>query len=440
MKKITFLFILMVSSLGFSQSLPIDFSDPLDNNFVGNGGSVFSAAFSPTDGTNPVGKIIGGTAQYDSRIDLLLGTYIDMTTSNKTFTFKFYSTEAIVMNGLFQINHEAAGGYPIEMPFVTNGNIGWQTITLDFSAAKNGYPNAGLPVVYGQYAGLSVFTNFGDTGTSTYYVDDIAGAANGAVVPSVPAPTVAAPTPPNRNAADVISLFSNAYSNITINDWNAGAGWGGGSTITDVLIDTNPTKKIVFGDYIGVDFGAGNHIDATAMTSFHLDFWIPSTTDLVGKVLNPKLVQFGGGTAEVSALLLTYLPTEKGTWASIDAPLSTFAGNQNRNDIAQFVLSSNLGLVYVDNIYLYKGTPLATASFEKSNIKMYPNPVKNTLNIDANASINKVSVYNILGQEVLTASPKSNSASLQTSALQKGVYMVRTDIDGNISTSKFIKE
>jgi len=84
--------------------------------------------------------------------------------------------------------------------------------------------------------------------------------------------------------------------------------------------------------------------------------------------------------------------------------------------------------------------PLSTAKFDRASVKMYPNPVKNSLTIDANSSIQKVSVYNILGQEVLSVSPKSNSATLQTGSLQKGAYMVRTEIDGNVSTSKIIKE
>ena len=71
---------------------------------------------------------------------------------------------------------------------------------------------------------------------------------------------------------------------------------------------------------------------------------------------------------------------------------------------------------------------------------MYPNPVKNTLTIEANGSIDRVSVYNVLGQEVLKASPKSNSATLQTNELQKGVYMVTTEIEGKLSTSKVVKE
>jgi hypothetical protein len=83
---------------------------------------------------------------------------------------------------------------------------------------------------------------------------------------------------------------------------------------------------------------------------------------------------------------------------------------------------------------------LSTTKFEASNIKMYPNPVKNSLTIDANSTINKVSVYNILGQEVLTINPKSNSATLQTNNLQKGLYIVKTEIDGKLLASKIIKE
>jgi hypothetical protein len=40
----------------------------------------------------------------------------------------------------------------------------------------------------------------------------------------------------------------------------------------------------------------------------------------------------------------------------------------------------------------------------------------------------------------MAKSPKSNAATLQTGSLQKGVYMVKTEIDGNVSTNKIIKE
>lgn len=253
-------------------------------------------------------------------------------------------------------------------------------------------------------------------------------------------PTVAAPTPPTRNAWDVKSLFSDAYTNITINDWAAGLGWGGYAPITDFMISGNATKRIDFGNFIGVDFGAGNAIDATVMTHFHMDFWIPATTDLTGKVLNPKLSQHATGVGEVSSLLLTYLPTVKGTWASIDEPLTAFAGSQDRNNIAQFLITSNLGITYVDNIYLYRPATASTQSFSASSISMYPNPSTNVLNIDAKSAIDSISIFNILGQVVINKTVENSSISLDVSTLNAGVYVITATIDGVVSTSKFVKK
>lgn len=99
---------------------------------------------------------------------------------------------------------------------------------------------------------------------------------------------------------------------------------------------------------------------------------------------------------------------------------------------------AGLKTYYFDDVKFV--SPLSTAKFDTSSIKMYPNPVKNSLTIEANSAIQRVAVYTILGQEVMSENPKSNAATLQTSALQKGVYLVKTDIDGNISTNKIIKE
>jgi hypothetical protein len=275
----------------------------------------------------------------------------------------------------------------------------------------------------------------------------VAGSVTATLVVSA-VPTVAAPTPPARNAADVISLFSNAYSNITIDNWNAAPIWYAptGKSVADVQIAGNDTKKVDFPGFIGVDFSTmANRVDLTSMERFHMDIWTETAT--LDKSFNLKLSNFNGGASEANAIEFSTtnasnpaLPNPNpGTWISLDMPLSAWTAGA-RNDIAQFIVTSDLGTVYFDNVYIYKGTALSTAKFETSNVKMYPNPVKNTLNIEANTSINKVSVYTLLGQEVLSSSPKTNAAAISTSSLAKGVYVVKTEIDGNISTSKFVKE
>ena len=232
--------------------------------FVGQGGVTYSEATDPTDSTNTVGKMEGGGAQYSSLIGLQLDTYIDMTTSEKTITFQFYTTEAVPMNGMLQLNGEQDGGNPIEMRFTTDGNIGWETITLDFNDAKNGYPYGDVPVVYGQYATVNVFSNFGDTGSSTYYIDAIRGAANGAAVGSDPGTDpdpdtdpdpgtglIAAPTP-NKAPADVISVYSDAFTeNIAT---NLNPGWGQATQTTEVDIAGNNALEYANLNYQGLEY------------------------------------------------------------------------------------------------------------------------------------------------------------------------------------------
>lgn len=260
-------------------------------------------------------------------------------------------------------------------------------------------------------------------------------------------PSVPAPTPPNRNAGDVISIFSNSYANIAVNTFDTP--WCPGIT-NEVSIAGNATKKVIGLGCEGVDF-SNSRIDATSFTGFHMDIYFEKP--ILDQSFNIKFSQWGGGAGEVSAIGISVtqvangaIPAlETGKWLSIDVPLSSWFAESappslTRNDLAQFVISSTLGTVYYDNLYLYKGIDLNTDSFKAASINMYPNPVKNILNIEARSNIKNVSVYNVLGQKVIEKSPNSNSISLQTSNLQNGVYVVKANIDGKISTSKFVKQ
>lgn len=454
MKKITLIIALMVTSLGFAQQVVVQ--DFEAGGVTGPFGSA-SAALAPNPSgsgqvamltSNPAGTVWQG-------VNISLTQNVRLTT-DKTMSMDVYSTTPItiapkVVGGL--------AGAPDSTTRVSHTGTGWETLTFTFNLGLDGTQTAN-----GDYTAFVIYYNwntasngFGTQDSRVFYVDNIKGIA---VAPPVEvAPTVAAPTPPNRPAADVKSIFSDVYTPITTfnyagvdgqpsNDNTYDTSWSSANTAL-VQVAGNNTNRMTGLGFQGIAF-LGGRFDATTFTTLHIDIWTSTAT--LDKSFNLKLVNFNGGTGEANAIEKSItnastpsLPNPNpGTWISLEIPLSSFTiaggGSLNRNDLAQFVITSDLGTVYYDNLYFHKNTVLGTASFAKSNIKMYPNPVQNFLNIEANASINKVSVYNILGQEVLTASPKSNSASLQTGDLQKGVYMVTTDIDGNISTSKFVKE
>lgn len=450
MKKITFLMILLTVSFGYSQSLPIDFDDTLDAGFTADGGSVFSVV---DDGTGDmVGQIVGGTDQFNSRINLALDTYIDMTTANKTFTFEFYTTEAVVMTGLFQLGAKEPGGtdvFPIEMQFTTDGNIGWQTITLDFNSATNGFPNAGLPVEYGQYAQVSVFTNFGDTGTSTYWVDDIAGAANGAVVPQAPEPTDAPPTPPARAAADVISIYGDAYGTaVGLNN----VPWDDPTNFAEESIAGNNVLKVDFGTFMGSSLGSV--VDASGMTHFHIDYWIADDY-LVGQVFNQKLSNHLGGAGETNAIegniALPGDGTQNQTWVSYDVEISAMVdsdGDNNnapfeRGDITEYIItpSGTIATAFIDNIYFHKNTTLGTNDFSKTSFRTYPNPTQDSWTIETqDVRIASITVFDVLGKSVMAIQPNEDRAVIDGSSLKSGLYFAKVETAEGVRSVKLIKK
>jgi hypothetical protein len=71
---------------------------------------------------------------------------------------------------------------------------------------------------------------------------------------------------------------------------------------------------------------------------------------------------------------------------------------------------------------------------------MYPNPATTNFTIEALENVENVSVYNVLGQEVISTTANSKIVTVDVSSLQNGIYVVRTSINGNVSATRFVKE
>ena len=168
----------------------------------------------------------------------------------------------------------------------------------------------------------------------------------------------AAPPAPQQDPADVISLYTNEYDNVTVDTWNTGWEF---STATESFIQVENQDVILYQNlnFVGIEF-ASETIDASEMTHFRMDIWTPDPTELPNefKVL---LVDFGandefnGGDDSEHELTFTSPTLQTGEWISLDIPLSDFTGLQNRANLAQLVLSGDLPNIYLTNVYFYKG-------------------------------------------------------------------------------------
>ncbi|HAT63017.1 MAG TPA: hypothetical protein DCS66_00220 [Flavobacteriaceae bacterium] len=64
----------------------------------------------------------------------------------------------------------------------------------------------------------------------------------------------------------------------------------------------------------------------------------------------------------------------------------------------------------------------------------------NQLNLSASIAMEKVALYNVLGQEVLSAKLSSNSEVIDISGLNSGVYIATVSIEGQVKSFKIVKK
>ena len=91
-------------------------------------------------------------------------------------------------------------------------------------------------------------------------------------------------------------------------------------------------------------------------------------------------------------------------------------------------------------LYFDAKTVLGTAENIFEGFKCYPNPANEVLNLKAKSNIEKVSIYSILGQQVMEALPNQNNATLNVASLNPGVYILKLAVDGQSVSYKFIKQ
>jgi hypothetical protein len=166
------------------------------------------------------------------------------------------------------------------------------------------------------------------------------------VAGALTAPTVAAPTP-TKPAANVISIFSNAYVDVPNTNWNPN--WGQSTIVTDVQIAGNDTKKYANLNYQGIEFGTPA-INASTMQFLHVDLWTPNCTAFEIVLINPGPVEQG----------VTVNPTAPG-WNSFDIPLTSYSAIALNNIFQIKLVGTPFGssLVYMDNLYFYKNAVIA---------------------------------------------------------------------------------
>ena len=404
-----------------SVSLPLDFSDAsqlFTHDGAGDGGSVVLE--------NGKLRFNGNGQAYDQAYLDLTETFSLFDPSNNTFTVTM--EPLLVPDGEVRthlIKASIGAGAAVELTgtsigsaeqdvifnFGTMGAEAWDRITIfmDFGLAPGG----------GTYNGK----------VTDYLISNISLGAD-PVIPDVE-PTVAAPTP-THNAADVISLFSDAYTDVAS---NRNPGWG-----EVVAAETHASNEVLKTTNF-IPFTFATPIDITNHT-LHVDVWLPQLPSS-GAGLLIKILDAANGPHEGNFIYQKENITA-GQWNSIDIEITNFNQIQGTWDttaqgrVDQVLLDIvDDTTMYVDNIYFWKPPTAGLDDNILNSVKMYPNPAKGIVNFSSASKVAfDVAVYDMLGKQVLRAN--AVQSQLNISSLNPGMYFVKMTQGSNVSTKKLL--
>jgi hypothetical protein len=248
---------------------------------------------------------------------------------------------------------------------------------------------------------------------------------------TVPVPTVAA-TAPTAKVADVISIYSQSYTNIpTVNLFPS---WGQSTQFVDFAIGTDSMIKYSNLNYQGIEFGAD--VDVSAMTKLHMDVWTSNVSNLdifpISKTPGEKKV--------------TKALTPR-AWTTIEIPMTDYTSQGlSVTDLFQFKFvdpDDKKGTIYLDNIYFSKPETNSVKELAFNRFNVYPNPATNAINLEAIANAGVILSYtlqNVNGQTISTKTINSAvvSETINTTGLEAGIYFLQVNAEQGTYTHKVI--
>ena len=246
-------------------------------------------------------------------------------------------------------------------------------------------------------------------------------------------PQVAAPDPTEAEE-NVLSLYSDIYTDVEVDTWLWPAG---GADLEDIEIDGNPTKKYTNLSFFGVETTNDNLIDASDMDFFHIDLWTPNIDTLTITIIDwGSDGQINGGDDSEHELIFTDLP--QGEWNSLELALEDFEGLTARSNLAQYIFTGSPGgegTLFVDNVYFSK-MPTSIVNSDPIDVRIYPNPTSDFVILDSQTPVTSCVLYTMSGQRVLEKVNPGNK--LNVNRIGAGLYIIEIKTNEGVMRQRLI--
>jgi len=261
-----------------------------------------------------------------------------------------------ILNGA-NVEQDAFIDIPLEITGLTQtfNTASGENITVSAKPSYFDFTSTDIDVARANELGVVSVVGTGQA-TITATLGDVAAA--GSLALNVRGTFDFAPTPPERNPNDVISVFSDAYNNIAVDYYNGFFApfqtTLGGSPPLDVNGDAviNYTEL----NFVGIGtFDEVPSLNITDMTHLHVDIKVNENIDS-GDFITLRLLNSVGNNETSGEITFNADTFTTDQWVSLDIPLADFAGLGDRTQIGLlfFVSDATISDIFVDNIYYYR--------------------------------------------------------------------------------------
>lgn len=262
----------------------------------------------------------------------MLSEKINFPAGKEAIKFDFHSPGP-GHNVLLKLEDELANGTEEKKStgdfFAVTVGTGWETLVFNVPEDK---------IEDGAYNTMTMILGYGLSNDAEvkYYIDNFDFATPKEVI--IPDAPTTAPDTPTAPASQVLSIFSDAYTDVEGTDFNPD--WGQSTVVSTEEIASSNVLKYEGLNYQGTVFASA--LDVSGKTKLHIDYFTGDST-----TLNFFLISTG---PEEKAFALDV--TNVGEWNSVDIDLSHYSDVVNLADVIQFKVDGN-GTVYFDNIYFH---------------------------------------------------------------------------------------
>ena len=223
---------------------------------------------------------------------------------------------------------------------IVNTNVGQEDIAFVSNIVRGTWVSVTIPMSSFNIDASQVSQLLFDTagGSAKVYIDNLYFYSDNSTQPEViaPVPTIA------QN--DVISIYSDAYTGVPLNEVNPN--WGQTTTLSDFNVTGDNIWLYQSLNYSGIVTDYGNPTDLTGVKYLHFDYYTPDATTIGFKIVNTTL-----NPVQEDIVFLPEVLT--GTWMSVTIPLTDY--NLDFSNITQLIWDTSGGsaTIYVDNIYFH---------------------------------------------------------------------------------------